>query len=91
MFDPAGFFLLDQIIRQTDLVIKILVDIELAYIVEQVEVKVIRLTFFQLLLKYLFYMVKIRNIISRELVSKVIAVPVILRKRFGYRLSLLPP
>ena len=67
MLDPACFLLLQQIICKADLIIKVLIDVHLAYIVEQIEVEIVYLAFLELLLENLLNVIKVGKIVSREL------------------------
>ena len=71
MTDPSVFLLLHQIIINAMFLIQIIINIHLAYIVEQIEIKVFYLAFLQLFLENLLHLIHIRKVISRELAGQV--------------------
>ena len=54
--DPSILFLLHEIVEYSKLRVKVLINIHLADIVEEIEIKVLHPCLFKLLLKYLFYL-----------------------------------
>lgn len=76
MADPPVFFLLYQIRKDSVfLVVQIGVDVFLIDIVEEIEVKIVYLAFFQLFLEDLFYQGHIRKVIAREFTGEVEGLP----------------
>ena len=59
MPDPSVPLLLQQIVINPVFLIQVSVNIHLTYVVEEVEIKIFHLTFFQLFLKDLFHFVHI--------------------------------
>ena len=70
MTDTSVLLLLNEIvIGAIFFIIQILVNIHLADIVEQIEIKILHLAFFKLLLKNLFHFPEIGKIIPRNFVA----------------------
>ena len=82
MTDAAVLFLLQEIIQDTELRIQVLIDIHLADIMEQVEIKIPSSCLLQLFFKNLLYFRHVGKVIAGELVCQIIAVPRILRQSF---------
>ena len=55
--------------------IQIIINIHLAYIVEQIEIEVLHLTFLQLLRENFFNLRHVCQIVSRELIRQIEALP----------------
>ena len=75
MADAAVLLLLHQIVEDAVLGVQIGVDVLFAYVVEQIEVKVIHLALPQLLLKDLLHLGHVGQVIAGELVRQIKAVP----------------
>ena len=80
MPDPAVLLLFHQILEDAILRVQIGVDIHLADIVEQIEIKIIHAAFFQLLFKDLLDLAHIGKVVARELVRQIERFPGILRQ-----------
>ena len=76
MFYFALSFHLHQKVEDAVFGIQIGVDVLFAHIVEQVKIKVIRLTFFELLAEYFFDLCHIGKVVAGEFVGKMIALSV---------------
>ena len=68
----------DEIVCKADLVVKVLVNIHLAYIVEEIEVEIVDSALLELFLEDLFDAVKARQVITRELGGEIERVAVVL-------------
>ena len=85
MADPAVSFLLDQIsVCTVGVIIQVMVDIHLAHIVEQVEIKIVHLAFLQLFLKNLFHPAEVGEVVSRELRRQIKILPRIFLQRLAH-------
>ena len=71
MTNPAGLLLLHQILENPVFFVQIRVDIHLADVVEQIEIEIPHLTFFQLFFKDLAHFSHIGQIVSREFVRQI--------------------
>ena len=85
MTDSSVLFLFDQItIGAVFFIIQISINIHLADIVEQIEIKMINLTFLKLLLKNLFCLSEISKIVSREFCRQIKLVSGIFLQRISH-------
>ena len=75
MADAPSLLLLHQVIEDAVFLIQISVNVLFAYIVEQVEVKILHPAFLQLLLKNLLHLVHVRQVIARKLGGQIEALP----------------
>ena len=66
MTDAAAALLLDEIIEGAVAGIEVCINIHLADVVEQIKIKIVRLTFFQLFFKDLPGLSDIGKIVARE-------------------------
>ena len=81
MADSARFFLLYQVIENPVFRIQIAVDIHLADIVKQIEIKIGHLTFLQLFLENGFYFIDIGKIIAGKFIGEIKLFPRIFFQR----------
>ena len=85
MTDPAVPLLLDQVsVCTVSVIVQIMVDVHLAHIVEQVEIKIVHLAFLQLFLKNLFHLAKVGEVVSRELRRQIKILPRIFLQRLAH-------
>ena len=85
MLYPAVLLLLPQIIHYTVAFVEILLDIHLAYIMEEIKIKILHPALLQLFLEYLFYLVHIGKIVSGEFIRKIEALSRICAQRLAHR------
>ena len=55
--------------------VQIVVDVQLAHVVDEIEIEMIRLAFFQLLFEDLFHLVHVAQVVAREFAGQIKAVP----------------
>ena len=67
MLNPSVFLLLHKIVVNTELRVEILLYVHLAYIVEEIKIKVLHSRLFKLLFKDFFYLSHIGKIVTRKL------------------------
>ena len=84
MFDTTVAFLLHQIIINAVFRVQICIHVHFTDIVEHVKIKILHLTLFQLILKNLFYLRHIGQVISRKLGSQIKTAAVIFFQQFTY-------
>ena len=83
MTDLAFFLHLQQEVCEF-FILQVLVDVQLAHIVIEVEIKVISLAFLQLLVEDLLVLAEIGQVIARELSCQIEAAAVVLLESFAY-------
>ncbi len=91
MPDAPVFLLFQQVFIDSVLAVQIRIDIHLAYIVEQIEVKITDAAFFQLSLENFFCFRHICKIVSRKLGCQIKALPGIFLQNLSHgRLGISP-
>ena len=76
----ALFLHLQKELGEAGAVIEILVNVQLAHVVIQIEVKIVSLALLELLIEDLLVLAEVGQIVSRELACQIEAAPVVFRK-----------
>ena len=78
MADAPVFLLGQHIVQNTVLGVQVGVDVQLTHVVDQIKVEIVHPALFQLLLKDLLYLIHVCQVVAREFIRQIKALPGIL-------------
>ena len=82
--DAAVFLLLHEIVVDAVLRVEILLDVQLAHVVEQVEIKILHAAFLELLLKDLLDLRHVAEVVAGEFCGQIVALARVGRERLAH-------